>query len=89
MALFKKVNGERVEMTPEEEQECRDAWAAEDIKAAARAHIEAREMLYPTLGEQLDQIWHELDTKGGIDKTGDWYLGVKAVKDANPKPGGK
>jgi hypothetical protein len=39
---------------------------------------------YATIGDQLDQLWHDIDD-GKLDKTGSWYLAVKAVKDANPK----
>tara|TARA_B100000131_G_scaffold275673_1_gene278440 strand:- start:53 stop:388 length:336 start_codon:yes stop_codon:yes gene_type:complete len=40
---------------------------------------------YSAIVEQLDQLWHDIDD-GKLDKTGSWYLAVKAVKDANPKP---
>ena len=43
---------------------------------------------YKSIGQQLDLLWHDIDDgKFGADaKTGAWYLDVKAVKDANPKP---
>lgn len=36
MVLTKVVDGERIEMTPEEEAATRDEWAANEAKAAAR-----------------------------------------------------
>jgi hypothetical protein len=43
---------------------------------------------YKGIGEQLDQLFRDVDSgKFGADaKTGEWYIAVKAVKDANPKP---
>jgi len=39
---------------------------------------------YLSIQEQLDQLWHDIDD-GKLDKTGSWYLGVKAVKERFPK----
>jgi hypothetical protein len=43
---------------------------------------------YKGIGEQLDQLFRDVDSgKFGADaKTGEWYIAIKAVKDANPKP---
>jgi len=39
---------------------------------------------YAPLADQLDMLWHAIDQ--GIDlKQSDFYIGNKAVKDANPK----
>ena len=40
---------------------------------------------YPNFGDQLDMLWHDIDT-GKLDKTGTFYDAIKKVKDANPKP---
>ena len=47
-----------------------------------------RAMAYPILGEQLDQLFHDIDAGllGEDAKTGSWYLALKEVKDNNPKP---
>ena len=42
--------------------------------------------IYPSTGEQLDMLFHELETSGSLTISGSWYKTVKAVKDANPKP---
>jgi len=41
---------------------------------------------YPQLGEQLDMLWHELNTNGSISVNGDWFNAIKEVKEAHPKP---
>ena len=39
---------------------------------------------YPSLGDQLDMLWHAIDA-GTLNKTSDFYKTIKAVKDAHPK----
>ena len=43
--------------------------------------------LYGEIGEQLDQLYHDVDAgKFGADaKTGTWFAAVKKVKDDFPK----
>jgi hypothetical protein len=55
-------------------------------KASATA-ITKRAAYYETLATQLDKLYHDIDSgKLGDDaKTGDFYLGRKAVKDKYPK----
>lgn len=45
-----------------------------------------RMQTYPQLGDQLDMLWHELNTSGSISNTGTWFNAVKNVKDQYPKP---
>ena len=42
--------------------------------------------IYPTIGDQFDMLFHELETSGSLTISGNWYKTVKSVKDANPKP---
>lgn len=44
--------------------------------------LRARE--YPQIREQLDMIWHAIDTDS-LDKTSDFYKELKKVKDKYPK----
>ena len=55
-------------------------------KSGATA-ITKRAAYYETLGTQLDKLYHDIDSgKLGNDaKTGDFYIGRKAVKDKYPK----
>ena len=42
--------------------------------------------IYPGWRDQLDMLFHELETSGSLTTSGSWFKAVKAVKDANPKP---
>jgi hypothetical protein len=47
-----------------------------------------RQAEYPEIGDQLDMLWHAIDTGDWTDakvKTTEFYTALKAVKDANPK----
>ena len=44
--------------------------------------LRARE--YPPIKDQLDMIWHAID-EDKLDRTSDFYLRLKAVKDEFPK----
>lgn len=44
-----------------------------------------RKPLYPEIEEQLDALWHAIDS-GALDKTSKFYIDLKAVKDKHPKP---
>ena len=39
---------------------------------------------YSEIGDQLDMLWHAIDTES-LDKTSEFYLSLKSVKDSNPK----
>ena len=43
-----------------------------------------RDRVYPSIGDQLDMLWHAIDN-GTLNKTSDFYTTIKAVKDAHPK----
>ena len=48
----------------------------------------ARAAAYPSIGDQLDMLWHAVDTgdwTAAKVKTTEFYTALKAVKDANPK----
>ena len=66
-------------------------WSAVETKynelmVAYNNNSYARERVksYDSVKEQLDKLFHDID-EGKLDKTGSFYLGIKAVKDANPK----
>ena len=50
----------------------------------AHAYIAKRQVEYPPMTDQLDMLWHAIDS-GSLDKDSDFYKSLKAVKDANPK----
>ena len=48
-------------------------------------YMDARQVAYGSIGNQLDQIFWDIEA-GKLDKTGEWYKAIKKVKDDNPKP---
>ena len=61
------------------------AHAAWEAEAYARTRADA----YPSIGDQLDMLWHAIDVGDWTAvkvKTTSFYTELKAVKDANPKP---
>lgn len=76
--LYKNVNGERIEMTPEEVNE-RLKESAEYLKRFERQRYkDLRKDNYPPVEEQLDLIYH-----GGMAA---WKARIKEIKDKYPKP---
>ena len=57
-------------------------------ESTVQAYIDANEYKslrqYPSIGDQLDMLWHAIDN-GTLNKTSDFYTAIKAVKDAHPK----
>ena len=51
---------------------------------ATSTYVDHRKMSYPEFAEQLDKLWHDIDT-GALDKTGTFYTALKTVKDDYPK----
>ena len=52
----------------------------------SKAYSRAREKAYPTIGDQLDMLWHAIDADTTLkSKYSDFYAAIKTVKDANPK----
>ena len=45
-----------------------------------------RMMAYPSVGDQLDMLWHAIDANETLKtQFADFYNAIKAVKDAYPK----
>ena len=60
-----------------------------DTPVDIRPYNEKRVLEYPSIGDQLDMLWHAIDTGDWTPakvKTTEFYTALKAVKDANPKP---
>jgi hypothetical protein len=54
----------------------------------AQEYARNRQAEYPEIGDQLDMLWHAIDTgdwTAAKVKTTEFYTALKAVKDANPK----
>ena len=81
MTRYHLINGEKVAFTAEEET-ARDAEeAAAATRKAAEAYKYNRAERYPSLAQQLDQIYW--DKKNGTNK---WVEAIDKVKSDNPKP---
>ncbi len=75
--VFKLVNGERIELTEEENnQRLADAEAAQ-AERDARAWLDGRLSEYGSWSDQLDEMFHDFDG---------WKARIQAIKDKYPKP---
>lgn len=100
-SLTKLADGVSTTLSDSEYEATIDDWAttraAEDVRkaliedggqsadyAALRTSVHSGHG-YKSLPDQLDQLWHDIDD-GKLDKTGSWYLAIKATKDKYTKP---
>ena len=57
-----------------------------ELQAEYDANQYQRDRVYPSIGEQLDMLWHSIDRDGELkSKYYDFYEAIKAVKVKNPK----
>tara|TARA_B100001093_G_C26811527_1_gene1007775 strand:- start:56 stop:427 length:372 start_codon:yes stop_codon:yes gene_type:complete len=71
------AKGDLIEISDEETAEI-------EASVVAAAHHTPRILAFPSVGEQLDLLYHDIDNNK-LDKTGEFYKTLKAVKDSNPK----
>lgn len=71
--------------TKKAEHDAAVSQAATDQAALGNQYDQKRLGAYASYGDQLDQLYHDM-TAGKLDTTGEWHKGIKAVKDAHPKP---
>ncbi len=70
------------------ESELTNALTAQQTSYDNAAYSRARAVAYPSIGDQLDMLWHAIDVGDWTAvkvKTTSFYTELKAVKDANPK----
>ena len=84
--MKKSINGVIVDLTAEEiaKREIEVAKFNEERKEYSLN----RQSEYPSIGDQLDMLWHAVDTgdwTAAKVKTTEFYTALKAVKVANPK----
>ena len=100
-SLTKNVNGVSETLSASEYNATIDEWATNRAAKDARneiiasggqsadyANLRTDSMVdgsYPSIGDQLDMLFHDIDD-GKLDKTGSWYLAIKATKDKFRKP---
>lgn len=56
-----------------------------EAQLIATAYIKQRVRAYPSVGDQLDMLWHAMDSKE-IPMCKEFYVAIKGVKDKYPKP---
>ena len=72
------VNGETIELTTAENDQRLAADAVAQTERDAMAWLEGRLSEYPSMGDQMDTIFHS-----GVDV---WKAEIQAIKDKYPKP---
>tara|TARA_B100000427_G_C15483306_1_gene584150 strand:+ start:1023 stop:1343 length:321 start_codon:yes stop_codon:yes gene_type:complete len=83
--LYAVVNNERREFTDLEYNRVIEDRAQFKLNKQDNGYKEDRLNEYLSYGDQLDQLFWDIDS-GKLDKTGIWYKAIKKVKDDNPKP---
>jgi len=92
MARHHNINGNIVPFTAEEEA-ARDAEEAAFAEAQANiiptpAYVSQRKSAYPSIGDQLDMLWHSIDQNPSLkSEYFEFYEAIKAVKVKHPKNG--
>lgn len=76
---------EEIEWFSEDQDQPSDAELEAEIQRQQNLlYRDSRATQYPTIADQLDMIWHAIDS-GSLNKDSNFYKSIKAVKDANPK----
>ncbi len=78
-------NGTLRELTDDEYADTIEARAQWYLDVQNNSYKTARTEAYPNIGDQLDQLYWDIDA-GKLDKTGEWYKAIKKVKTDIPKP---
>ena len=69
------------------EAEIETAHAEWQAEYDAQDYARARELAYPSIGDQLDMLWHAIDADTTLKSDyADFHTAIKAIKDAHPKP---
>ena len=59
------------------------AWVVTTIP---KTYAESRAAAYPSIGNQLDMIWHAINDGKPLDKTSAFFTAIADVKTEFPKP---
>ena len=83
--MYAQVNNERRPFTDAEYNQAKIDLGNSKWEAQQFGYVQARQEAYDSTGNQLDQLFWDIHNNK-LDKTGEWYKAIKAIKDANPKP---
>lgn len=87
MVEKKVVNGKLTNNTTADEAECvakEEKWGSEASEREVKEKKEKRKNEYGSWQDQLDKIWHDINTNGQLDDTGEWFINIQNVKINNP-----
>ena len=86
--LYKQVNNERMEFSDADYNQAKTDLGNDKWEEQQFGYISARQEAYKSVTDQLDQLWHAVDSGlfGDDAKTSDWYSDINTVKTDNPKP---
>jgi hypothetical protein len=88
LILVPEVNGVEVNYEKPTQEFLESELARLQAEHDAQEYARNRQAEYPEIGDQLDMLWHAIDTgdwTAAKVKTTEFYTALKAVKDANPK----
>ena len=83
--LYKQINSEKFEFSDDDYAQAKIDLGNSKWNEQQFGYIQARQEAYDSFGNQLDQLFWDIDSDK-LDKTGEWYKAIKKVKDDNPKP---
>jgi len=83
--MYAQVNNERREFTDTEYDQAIQDRKNSILDTYNNGYKQARLEAFLSLGDQLDQLYWDIDA-GKLDKTVVWYKAIKKIKDDNPKP---
>lgn len=52
----------------------------------SKIYQKKRAVEYPRISDQLDMLWHEINSTGSISSDGAWFQSIQEVKNNIPKP---
>ena len=92
MARHHLINGIQVPFTAQEEAEwdaneaAYAAQKAKEVKTESKPYVAKRKLAYPSIGDQLDMLWHSIDENAELkQKYFAFYEAIKSVKVKYPK----
>ena len=69
-----------------------EGWVEEDIDFMGQPdpnfsppYNALRAMNYPQITDQLDMLWHELNSSGSLSTSGEWFQTIENIKTDFPK----
>jgi hypothetical protein len=73
-----------VQTAPTEQEIIDKITELEEVQTSL-TYQESRKYAYPTIGDQLDMIWHAIDS-GNLNTSSTFYTSLKTIKERYPKP---